>query len=324
MNNKMRWIPLLLVFTLLTVWRPSFAQEKFPSKPITIICPWSPGAGADLIARLVQKHAEKHLNQPIVVQNKPGGAGTIGFTAGMNARADGYTLTEVTPSVVITPYTVPQTPEYIKKFEAIILTATSPMAITVREDSPWKTFKELIDFAKSNPRKVRISNSGHAAIFHVAAIGVEVSAGVKFTHVPFKGSAPGVLALAGGHVDASCTTVAAVMQLAKSRRLRILAICSDERRPDFPQVPTFKEVGIDLFVNSWYGFLTPKGTPKKNIKIIHDAFRKAIETSEFKEGAKSRGLVFMYRGPEDFDRFLEDMDKQWYKLIEFGGLKIAK
>lgn len=302
----------------------ALSQEKFPSKPITIICPWEPGAGADLLARLIQRHAEKILGQPIIVKNKTGGAGTIGFNEGLNSPPDGYTLTEVTPSIVVTPYTVPGTVQYIKKFDTIILTAGSPTAITVRADAPWKTFKEFIDYAKANPGKIRISNSGHAAMYHIGAIGVEASTGTKFTHVPYKGSAPGVMALAGGHVEASISTVMSVLQLVKSGKLKVLTICSPERYYHLPEVPTFNEVGINLNVNTWWGFLTPMGTPKENIKIIHDAFKKAMDTAEFKQFAKDQGLIISYLGSSEFGKFLEDMDKQWHGLIEYGGFKLTK
>lgn len=133
------------------VLNQGWAQQKFPTKPITVIVPWGPGNGTDLLARAVQRPVEKILGQPIIIKNKTGGAGTIGFNEGVEAPPDGYTLTAVTPSIVVTPYTVPGTNDYIKRFDPILLTAGSPSALTVREDSSWKSFKEFIDYAKSNP-----------------------------------------------------------------------------------------------------------------------------------------------------------------------------
>lgn len=298
------------------------AKEKFPTKPITVICSWAPG-GADVSLRALQPHAEKALGKAIVLLYKLGGAGSIGFREGANAAPDGYTITLVTPSIITTPYTVDPDVSY-KQFDPIILPVGGPVVITVKADSPWKTFKEFIDYAKSNPGKIRYGNSGHRAMFHIGVVGIEELTGVKFTHVPFKGSAQIIMALMGGHVEAGISTLGPVLQYLKIGKLRILGICSPERYNEFPEVPTFKELGMNIDISTWWGYLAPKGTPKENIKIIHDAFKTAMDTPEFKRYTKEQGLIIPYMGPEEFGKYLVEQDKQWLKIIEYGGLGLTK
>ena len=304
---------------VMTVFDQALAQEKFPSKPITVIVPWEPG-GADINLRVLQPHLEKAFAQPIIVINKPGGAGTIGFSAGAGAAPDGHTITLVTPSIVVTPYTVIAKPDY-RNFEPVVLTAEIPTVVAVQPDAPWKTFKEFLDYAKANPGKIRMSNSGHGAMYHIGAIGLEAATRAKFTHVPYKGSGPANIALAGGHVEAAFTGYSTVAQLITNGRLRLLAVASAKRYYAAPEIPTFKESGVDLELSTWYGYVAPKGTPKERIKVIHDGFKKGIDSPEYQTKMKELAAGIRYLNSEDFGRFLEQQDSQWLKLIEGGGFK---
>lgn len=311
-----------ILLTIMIAWHQASAQVKFPSKPVTVIVSWAPG-GADVNLRALQPHAEKVLGQPIIIINKPGGAGTIGFMEGANAQADGYTVTLVTPSIVVTPYTVTAKPDY-KSFDPVILTAEIPTVVAVKIDAPWKTFNEFMEYAKANPGKVRMSNSGHAAMYHIGAVGIEAATGMKFTHVPHKGSAPAIMALVGGHVEGVLTSYTTLSQMVAGGKLKVLAVAGGRRYYPIPDVPTFKELGIDLELSTWYGYLVPKGTPKDRIKVIHDAFKKAIETSDYKAKTKELGAEIHYLDSDEFGKYLEKQDKQWLRLIEYGGFRTVK
>jgi tripartite-type tricarboxylate transporter receptor subunit TctC len=328
MKNKRTILAVILTSVILMVIAisyPALGQGKFPSRPITIIVPFPGGSGTDMTARLIQKHAQKALGQPIVVINKPGAAGSLGFTAGATASPDGYTVTMLSPSVILVPHTIPGYEVSIKNFDAVILATSAPVVIAVRQDSPWKNLKEFINFAKSNPGKIRISNNGHGGLFHLSAVGAELATGTKLTHLPFKGGAEAMMAVVGGHADAGLASVPNTLELIKGGKLRGLAIPSKERHFALPDVPTFKELGIDYDSGgTWFGFAVSKGTPKANIKILQDLLKMAVETSEFREFVMKGGMVVTYLGPEEFGKFLEEQDKMFVKILESVGLKGPK
>jgi tripartite-type tricarboxylate transporter receptor subunit TctC len=298
----------------------AFSQEKFPSKPITIIVPFAPGAGTDTTSRLMQKHAGEILGKPITVINKIGASGSIGMTEGANAPPDGYTVTVIGPSLITRPYTANEEITY-KKVDPLISVFTAPCAITVRQDAPWKDFKEFIDYAKRNPGKIRISNNGRGSLFHLGAVAIEVETGIKVTHLPFTGTGPAVMAIIGGHVEAGVGSINSVMQLIKSGKLRALATFSKNRYFQLPDVPTAQELGVDLQYETFFGFAVPKGTPKERVKIINDAFKKAMTNQSFENFAKTEALNINYLGPEEFVKWLGTQDKLFLKLIEFAGLR---
>ncbi len=298
---------------------PAEAQEKFPNKAITFIH-WSAPGGAEWDIRAFQPEAEKALGQPIVIVHKTGAGGTIGLTAGATARPDGYTLTYLSPSIVITPYTMPSKNDY-RDFDPVVLTVEMPAVIAVRVDAPWKTFKEFIEYARSNPGKARLSNSGYGAIYHIGAVGLEAAAGAKFTHVPFKGSGPAVTAVPGGHVDGVVASWPTVSQLVAGGKLRVLATGSEKRYYASPDVPTFRESGVDFEFNTWYGYGVPKGTPRERVRILHDAIKRGLDSPQYKATVKELGAGTHYMGPEDFGKFLENQDRVWKKIIEYGGFK---
>ena len=319
-----RYIFLIGFFATIAFCGQAIALEKFPTRPISMISPWEP-EGQAWEVRAWQKQVEKSLGQPIVLEYKTGGGATIGFTAGAAAPPDGYTVTMVGPSLLITAYTIPQ-PEQrdYKRFDPLMMTIEMPAMIIVKSDAPWKSVKEFLDYTKTNPGKFRLGNSGHAAIYHIGAVGVEVAAGVKFAHVPCKGGTAAVMAVAGGHIDGEVGSYSLAAQLIQTGKLRVLAVASDKRYYALPDVPTFKESGVDCEFSTWYGFAVPKGTPRERIMILHDAVKKAIDTPEYKKIVDAMGAASRYLGPDDFGRFIERQDMQWRKYIEFGGFKASK
>ena len=296
------------------------AQEKFPNRPIQFIIPWAPGGGGTLNAQTLQPHFEKAINGSIQIVNKPGGGGTIGWNHLANSPPDGYTVGIVNPSLVVTQYTT-RTGVSFKKFDPIITTVTVPAGVAVKADSPWKNFKEYIDYAKANPGKVNMGNSGYAAMYHIGNVGIEMATGVKFTHIPYKGSGPQITALLGGHVDSILAEISTLLPYQEGKKFRILAVSSAERNFAIPNVPTFKEFGFDLDVGTWYGYVVPKGTPKERIKVLFDALKAAMNAKEFKAFYAKKGGVIAYMGPEGLMAYLEAQDKQWKRIIDFGGFK---
>ena len=300
-----------------------FAQEKFPSKPITIIVSWAPGGGMDLNTRALQPLLEKILGQPVVIINKSGGGGTIGFTEGAKASPDGHTITLLSPSILTTTYMISSDIHY-RNYSPVIRTGYSPSTMTVKADAPWQSLHEFLKYAKANPEKIRMADGGHGSASHIRGVWIELITGVKFTHIPFKGTAPALMALAGGHAEGFAGGVTDEYHLVKGGKLRILAITAPERMALIPEVPTFQELGIDFDSSTWHMYVVPKGTPQTSIKVLHDAFKKAMDSAEFADYAKNQAVTPGYLGPEACVRFLKKEDKIWLKMIEAAGLRQTK
>jgi tripartite-type tricarboxylate transporter receptor subunit TctC len=299
-----------------SVW----AQDKFPNRPIQFIIPWAAGGGGTINAQALQPNFEKVVGGSVQIVNKPGGAGTIAWNYVANSPPDGYTLGIVNPSTVVTLYTT-KTGVSFDRFDPVAYTVYIPAGVVVRAESPWKTFKEFIDYAKANPGKVQMANSGHAAMYHIGIVGIEMAMGVKFTHVPFKGTGPCITALMGGHVDGSLNEISTLLPFVESKKFRILAVCSPTRSPAFPDVPAFKEFGFDIDAGTWYAYVAAKGTPKDRLKKLQDAFQAAVQASEFKALYQKQGGMAMFKGPEALTAYFKDQDRLWKKIIDFGEFK---
>ncbi|EAX48873.1 Uncharacterized protein UPF0065 [Thermosinus carboxydivorans Nor1] len=292
---------------------------KFPTKQIEIIVPYAAGGGTDQVARALANSAKDIPGQPVVVVNKVGGGGAVGMSEGEKAKPDGYTVTMITVELVTLPH-LGLAPINYQNFEPILRVNMDPAAVTVRADAPWKTLKEFLDYAKANPGKVRVGNSGPGAIWHLAAASLEQKTGVQFTHVPFNGAAPAVTALLGGNVEAVTVSPAEVSAQVAAGQVRVLGVMSDKRAKAVPDVPTLKEQGIDLVIGTWRGLAVPKGTPAPVVKTLHDAFKKAMDSKAFTDYMDKAGLGIGYLSSEDYKASLKVENDNFKALIEKLGL----
>jgi len=299
----------------------AFTQEKFPSRPIQFIIPWAAGGGGTVNAQALQPHFEKAIGGSIQIVNKPGGGGTIGWNYVANAAPDGYTVGVTNQSFILTQYTT-RTGVSFKKLDPITMVIDMPAALAVKMDAPWKTFKEFINYAKANPEKVQMGNSGLGANYHVSALGIEMVTGVKFTHVPFKGAGPSITALLGGHVDAAVAELPSLLPYVEGKKFRLLVVGSEERNFSVPDVPCMREEGYEqIFVGAWYIWSAPQGVPKERFQKLHDAFKAAMEAKEYKELYRKLGGVVRYMGPQELPAFLDQEDRRLKKIIDFSGFK---
>ena len=249
------------------------------------------------------KEAEKYLGQTINVVNQTGGAGAIGHNAIRAARPDGYTIGMITfelnslPPQGLVPFTW-------KDFDPLMRINTDPAALTVRKDAPYNTVRGFVDYAKAHPDEITIGNSAPGSVWNIAAGLVAEKTGIKVKHVPFDGAQPAVTALVGGHIKAVAVSVAEVRGQVQAGNLKILGVMSSERDKIFPDVPTFKEQGVDVEFYTWRGLALPKGVPA-NIKAkISDAYKKAFDSKEFQEFAAKASLNLAYLNAADFTKFL--------------------
>ena len=303
---------ILFLLSLLAV--PLHAAE-FPTKEVQIIIPWAAGGATDLIFRALAATTGKYLGKAVVVVNKPGGAGAVGYTEAAQAKPDGYTLVSAITPLTILPHQVTTAFTY-KSFEPVINVVDDPSMFLVRSDAPWKSLKEFLDFAKKNPDMITVGNSGAGGGVHLVALAFEKAAGVKFNHIPFSGGGPSVTAILGGHVNAVSVSPPEGIEHVKAGKLKIIALFSGKRFELFADVPTVKEQGIDFIMGMWRGLVAPKGTPPDVIKKLHDAFKQGMDDPVFQKNAKDMAVNLRYLGPEAFGTLMAHDDDFYGKLVK--------
>ncbi|MCG0278744.1 MAG: tripartite tricarboxylate transporter substrate binding protein [Thermanaeromonas sp.] len=292
-------------------------QEKYPTKPINVIVAYAAGGGTDVGARTLLPYVEKILGQQMIVVNKPGGGGWVGWSELAQAKPDGYTIGYINTPNLMTGYLDPnlKNPHNLSSFVPIANHVVDPGAIAVKKDSPFKDIKDIIEAAKKNPGKVSVTSTGVGSDDHLAAIAIERQTGAKFNVIHSKGFADNLTAVLGGHVDVLFGNVGEVYGPFKDGSIRVLAVMTEQRVEEFPDVPTLKELGINVVSHSARGLAAPKGTPKEIIDILAKAFKQGIENPEHVEKMKKLGLYVKYMGPEEYKRFLEEEERKVKELM---------
>lgn len=237
-------------------------STAFPTKTMTIVCPYGAGGGTDLALQILAECGKDTFGQTINVENKTGGSGTVGLTEALNAAADGYTLGTCSVDLITLPLLGLAPAETTRDaFDPICVINGEPAAIIVRADSRWNTIQDFLAEAKEKPGTVQLANSGMGDIWHLAAIGIELETGASFNHVPFDGAASALTAVLSDHVDAvTCSAAEAASNIA-SGELKVLAVANTERLEAYPDVPTFQEVGVDLTIVALRGLCVNKAPP---------------------------------------------------------------
>src|SRR5215468_430568 len=299
---------LFVVLFDLAAW--SFGQEKYPSRPITIVAPFPPGGVADLTARPVAAAMERVLKNPVVVVNKTGAAGAVGMSFVANSKPDGYTLLMALSSISIIPEAdklFDRTPAYtMDQLIPIALISADPTIFVVNADRPWKNVKEFVEDAKRRPGEISYSSSGVYGTLHMAMEMLSHSAGINLKHVPYAGAGPALTAILGGHVDTLASGPAVVIPHIKSGKLRPLAGWGDKRVAALPDVPTFKELGYpeaEFYI--WAGVFAPKGTPEPVLTKLRATLRDAVNDPEFKTAMERLETPVTFKQGEDFQRFFD-------------------
>jgi tripartite-type tricarboxylate transporter receptor subunit TctC len=303
-----------LFLALVCAAAASVVAQPFPAKEVQIIIPYAPGGATDLVFRALAASSQQYLGKAVVVVNRAGGGGAVGFTEAAQAKPDGYTLASVITPVTILPHQVKTAFTY-QNFEPILNVVQDPAMLQVRADAAWKTLKEFIDYARKNPGMITVGNSGAGGGVHLIAVAFERAAGVRFNHIPFAGGGPSVAALLGGHVHAVSVSPPEGIAHVKAGRLRIIALFSAERMADFPDVPTVSEQGINFIMGQWRGLAAPKGTPPEVIKVLHDAFRRGMDDPTFMKNAADMSVVLSYVGPAEFGRMMAADHARYAKLV---------
>lgn len=292
--------------------------QSFPSKPVTLIVPWPAGGSTDIYFRKLGEVTARHLGQPLVIENKPGGSGMNGpATMAKTARPDGYTISQLTISAFRVPHMQKVDWDPINDFTYIIGLAGYTFGVVVRADSPFKTFNDLITYARANPGKLSYATPGTGTSLHLAMEEVAAKAGVQFLHIPFKGYADGAIALMGGHVMVQVDSTGWAKQV-DSGAQRLLATLGDKRTRW--GAPTVKELGVDTVSNSPFGLVGPKGMPREVVKALHDAFKNSLDDPEYLKVLAQLDQPAWYMSSEDYARWAVGMLKAERATIERVGL----
>jgi len=311
------------IFAVLLAAAPVLAQQPYPSRPVAIVVPFSPGTGIDILARTLGERFNARWGIPVVVENKPGASGNIGAESVMHAAADGYTLLMTATSFatnVALAKRLPYDPQ--RSFAPVALVATGTLALVVAPSSPAKSVRELVELAKSRPGALNYASTGNGTVQHLTMELLKQALGIDLVHVPYKANAGAITDVSGGHVEAMVTPIHTAAPLAKQNRLRMLAVLSAERSTLFPAVPTLKEEGFpDLEVEVWYALLVPAGTPQPVVDRLNAGVQEILSTHEIREALAKQGLSPVGGPPERLAELLRTELARWPRVIANAGIK---
>lgn len=303
-----------------------FAQTTpaWPERPIQLLIPYPPGGSTDLIARPLSAKLKDRLGQPIVLDYKPGAGGTLASNIAANAKPDGYTLIMVLAAHAINHSLYPKLPYDTRKdFTPVSLVANLPLLVAGSSKLKAGSVQELIAEAKANPGKIMFGSAGNGNTSHLAAELFSSVAGIKMTHVPYKGSAQMVTAMLAGEVDVVFDSASTSLPHVQSGKLRALAVTGDKRLPMIPDVPTMQEAGVPNFVvNGWYAIVAPAGTPASIVERLSREIAAVVKQPEFKSQLESGGYQLVGSTPAALATHIESEIQRWSKVVKESGARI--
>ena len=300
------------------------APGGYPSRPIRMILPASPGGPVDVIARTVGAGLAEALGQPIVMDNRAGAGGIIGAEIVVNANPDGYTLMFAHSGPLAIEAALHSKLSYhpLKSFAPVSLVAASPYVLIVTSATPAKSVKDLIALARSRPGKFHYASGGIGTGLHMAGELLNLAAGLKMVHVPYKGAGPSMAALMSGEVDMMFNGVSSALPHVKAGRLRAIAISSAQRSPLLPDLPTVAESGLRYETAGWYGLVAPAGTPKPVTARLQASLHQALNAPEMKERLAAQGIDGIASTPEQLTKHLRSELDKWTAVVKAAGLKV--
>lgn len=310
------------IATLAMLASGAACAQEYPNKPITLIIPWVAGGPTDIVMRAVAESAQKHLGQPIIVENKAGGGGSVGpAQMAATAKPDGYTISQMPDAVYRMEITQKTTYDSQSDFTYIIQLTGYAYGVTVPMDSPFKSWPDLVAYAKSNPGKLNFGSPGAASTPHMGMERIQKQLGIKLVHVPFKGAAEVNIAVAGGHIMVGASGTSA-KSLADAGKLRFLNIWTPNRLKMLPDVPTLRELGIPFDIEGPIGIAGPKGMDPKIVTILHDAFKRTLDDPKVQDVLAKLELVPAYKNGADYKKALAaTMETERVIMTELGMVK---
>jgi len=322
-ESEMRIAQLLVGVTLVSVSAESASAPEYPSRPIRLIVPFAPGGGTDIVARVIAQRVSESVRQPVVVDNRAGGGGTIGAEMAVRASTDGYTLIMGSGSYAAAAalYKLPYDP--VTDIQPIILIGETGFVFAVHPSVPVRSVKELIAYAKANPGKLNFGSAGLGNASHLAAELFKLRTGTDIVHVPYKGAADAVTGVLSGQVQMFFGDIGGVMPLIREGRLRALALSSDARSKEIPELPTMIESGVpDYVVLTYIGVVAPAATPRAIVDKLNAAINASLQTPEVVAAAKRLSAELRPASADDFGNFLAHERDKWDAVVRQSGIKI--
>ena len=304
-------------------WGIAPAQAQYPNKPVRLVLPFPPGGGTDTLGRVVGAKLAASLGQQVVIENRPGAGANIGAEVVAKSPPDGYTLLmgNIAHAINVTLYSKLGY-DLLKDLAPVSLLASTPNIVVVHPSVPAKSVRELIAVARSRPGQLDFASSGSGSSAHLAGELFSNMAGIKMTHVPYKGGGPAVIALLGGQVSVGFATTPSVIQHVKSGKLRGLAVTGARRSPSAPELPTVSESGLPGFeVVGWYGLLVPSGTSREIISRLHSESMKLLKLPDVKERLDATGFEPIGTTPEQFGAYMRSEVEKWAKVVKAARIR---
>jgi tripartite-type tricarboxylate transporter receptor subunit TctC len=300
------------------------SAQSYPSKPIRVIVPFPPGAGVDIVTRLVAAKLTVSLGQQFIVENKPGAAGNLGAEYVARATPDGYTLLAAASSITTSASLYSQLSFDLKRdFIPVAMMASAPFLLVVNPAVPVKTVQELIAYAKANPGKLTFASTGNGSSPHLTMEVFKRQAGVDMLHVPYKGSGPALTDLVSGQVNVMFANILSVLPQVKAGRLNALAVSSAKRSSAAPDWPTVAESGLAGFDSStWFAILAPKGTPADVVAKLNAEVAKAVQSPELREQFKLQGAEAGSGTPDELRAYIDEETTKWGNAVKAAGVKV--
>ena len=313
-----------LLAAILALANPAARAQTYPARQITLIVPFAAGGSNDMIGRVIGKKLSEIWGQPVVIDNRPGAGGVIGSSAVAAAAPDGYTLLLVSSTFTINPAIKKSMPfDTIKDFAPVAFIARSPLLLVASSQLAVKSAHELLALAKSKPGRITYASAGPGSINQIAAELIALSAGASFTHVPYKGGAPALNDLLGGHVDIYVSSLPQVLQLAKDGQARALAVTSTKRTALLPDVPTLEEAGIAGFdLQSWWGIVGPAGMPANVVNALNAEISKMLASPELTTILSNEGAEATTMTPQQFGDLMRAETVRWIKVAHEANISI--
>jgi len=315
---------LLAALLFATLAAPALAQG-YPNKAIRVLVPFPAGGGTDIIARVVTNKLTATLGWSFVVENKPGSGGNLGVDAAAKAPADGYTVAlGQTSNLAINPTLYSKMPyDSVKDLAPVGLVASAPLVMVVAADSPYKTLADVVNASKAKPASINFASPGNGTVAHLASELFQKTAGVKFTHVPYKGSAQAATDLIGGQVQLYMSSVPTLIGHIKNGKMRAIAVTSLKRVDDLAQVPTVAESGYKGFeAVTWFGFVAPAAVPKDIVVRLDAEVNKALQAADVQKKLEDQGADVLGGSPEQFGALIKSDISRWAPIIKESGARL--
>jgi tripartite-type tricarboxylate transporter receptor subunit TctC len=311
----------MLLFTCIGVTEAALAQQ-YPTRPIRIIVPQTPGDPCDTFGRLLGQHMSEKLGQPLVVDNRPGASGTIGLAIAAKAPPDGYTFAcGQGGNMSVIPHTMKDVPfDAMKDFQPVALIATNYLALVVSPTTPFKNVAEFVKYLKANPGKVSFATNGEGAFMHMTTEVFRSFVGFDYVHVPFKGVAPAAAEVMSGRVDAAFGSFTGMYPFVTSGRVRLLGIARATRAPNYPDIPTVAETVQGFTSGGWFGFVAPAKVPKEIITVLNREANAAMKRPEVRAKLESLGLEVWTESPEYMGKLMKSEYEKYGKVARDIGL----